>query len=361
MSNFTASAPALEALDRAITQAAAGDAVARREREAIAASQIDMVTMVARSFLQARPDAAFARRLATELAEIEPVVPSGRRRLPRHRAMYRANGIFRMGVWQTPRRALPHVLFAMLLAITASGVWLSGSGLDRGARKTQGHVQVRAVTAAATPLVSLRGMRITLEPGTYYTDVFHGSAVLVVLEGRVAFHSLLDGPEASLDPAGTGIVSVGSTVILRNDGNVSASIQVLHTTDAADMADGTPYLNPGVAVIPMGPWLPVREPSFADLRRVAIEPTSPMAPWTLPGPTMILVVSGELGMTVAGEFLPYRYEPGIERVWEKGARVSLNVGTEVRLRAVGDGPVTVLVMAVIPVGLAGGGAPGAKE
>lgn len=186
-------------------------------------------------------------------------------------------------------------------------------------------------------------------PATLNISALNGPQWLVAESGPVAV--TIDGVEETV-PANAGIVvPTGSTLGVRNPGptdlslyrGVAASGFVLEDYDRGIVTKDTALDTEAHEALPPGKSRIIFERlTLLAGTTLLLEPAS--------GQDWLDVVSGQLGMTLLGDGLPLNWQSGHEREVADGELLpALVPGTRVSLRNLGDDPLVLLRLRVIPV------------
>jgi predicted SnoaL-like aldol condensation-catalyzing enzyme len=212
---------------------------------------------------------------------------------------------------------------------------------------------------------TLKVRRLELEPGaTYQALTPNGSRLVLVEAGTVAIGPIPVRPVAPASPA---LLAAGEHVVLPAGSSVAASNAGPTPAVLLDVALGAPPwgaaldapLPPeeGVTVHTLFEDLLIAVPAPAavvSVGRVTVEPGEPLAWEAAPGPVLLHVEAGEVGLTTsatppwARAVASERSGAGVATTLAAGGGALLEVGTAAEIRAALGQPATVLVLTLLP-------------
>jgi hypothetical protein len=341
----------LEALDRAISDVAAGRPAGRTAFPELEESLLATVASVAAGFRAVRPAPAFGANLEAHLA----ATPLPHRRFDRERQGSSRLGGSPAAPMPAPRRlfraAWSQLAMAALVLLTLVGAWFS-LGPDR--RENGGATQLRVQSPIWEPGDDFAGvvtwLRVRLEPGTFYTDLLWGPGVFLVERGQISFTSMLDGPPRQIVAGGVVNSSSRSTVRLENTGDEPAVI-VLAVLAHEEPWNTPPYLNPGVTVQEL------LSPRFVGasgvpwaiaLREITLDARQRIDTWRTRGQTWMSVQSGSVGITPRGDPLPANLTDGLESTFDRWWPIPVEAGIELSIRNASDSTARLFVLELMP-------------
>ena len=147
--------------------------------------------------------------------------------------------------------------------------------------------------------------------------------------------------EAASENVGGDVARIVEVAIL--DSIATTSIEANHASKFSDPQGGSDH-----RVITVGTDLPGGV-GWVTLERLTLPPGTALEPYAKSSFDWVGVAAGRLGVTLAGQRLPFRWDPGEERTF--GLFQSLPVipaGTEVTLRNAGDGPLILYRLTLTP-------------
>ncbi|MEA2514264.1 MAG: hypothetical protein QOJ59_3751 [Thermomicrobiales bacterium] len=206
-------------------------------------------------------------------------------------------------------------------------------------------------TAVAVALWSFRPgplpLTLVASAGPKYVVADTGSFV-VAIEGDE--HTLAAGDHLQVPP--------GSEIVLRNAGTRDATAFVVYvvpnneamwwdwTADPTQITRGLPIYS-NTDAFPSAP-------THLSLERLTLSPGEALPTYETSRFEWIGIVAGRLGLALAGDRLPYRWESGQEQLFVGEQAVpKLQDGWQMTLRNAGDEPLVLVRLRVTPAGHAG--------
>jgi hypothetical protein len=341
----------LEALDRAISDVAAGRPADRTAFPELEESLLATVAAVAAGFRAVHPAPRFGANLEAQLA----ATPLPRRLSDRGRQWSLRPGGSPVTPLPAPRRffraAWSQLAMAALVLLTFVGAWFTLSS-DR--RENGAATELRVQSPIWEPGDDFAGvvtwLRVSLEPGAFYTDLLWGPGVFLVERGQISFTSMLDGPPHQIVACGVVNSSSRSTVRLENTGDGPAVV-VLAVLAQEEPWNTPPYLNPGVTVQELlSPRFVGASgvPSAIALREITLDARQRIDTWRTRGQTWISVQSGSVGITPRGDPLPANLTDGFESTFDRWWPIPVEAGIELSIRNASDSSTRLYVLELLP-------------
>jgi hypothetical protein len=180
-------------------------------------------------------------------------------------------------------------------------------------------------------------MSYRVEQGT--VRISHSGVEQIVHTGE-QWSAPVDGT-AAFENVGTDVARIVEADVL--DSIATSSIEVSHASKFSDPQGGSDHF-----VIAVGTDLPGGS-GGVTLERLTLPPGTTLEPYAKTGFDWVGIAAGRLGVTLAGERLPFRWDPGEERTFGLFQSLpAIPAGTEVTLRNAGDGSLILYRLTLTP-------------